>query len=97
MKYYRWAVGRALQGLAVHAIVEKRFKNRRLTDVDRTLESGHREQLQEALLESEDSTTVNTSFVSGSTCRFASPVPTSVGAGPPTREVCCGWPSASSS
>ena len=29
MKYYRWAVGRALHGLAIHAVVEKRFKNGR--------------------------------------------------------------------
>ena len=63
MKYYRWAVGRALHGLAVHAIVEKRFKNGRLAVVDRRLMSGTCGQLEEALFESEDSSTVNTSFI----------------------------------
>ena len=63
MEYYRWAIERALHGLATHAVVEKRLKNGRLTMVERRLESGQPSQLEEALVASEDSDTVSTSFI----------------------------------
>ena len=60
---YRWFVQRYLKGVAIYGqIIKKRSKNRVLS-VDRTLFSGTQDDLKQVLLESEDSHTLNTSFV----------------------------------
>ena len=60
---YRWFVQRYLKGVAIYGqIIKKRCKNR-VRCVDRTLFSGTQDDLKQVLLESEDSHTLNTSFV----------------------------------
>ena len=60
---YRWFVQRYLKGIAIYGqIIKKRSKNR-VRSVDRTLFSGTQDDLKPVLLESEDSHTLNTSFV----------------------------------
>ena len=60
---YRWFVQRYLKGVALYGqIIKKRSKNR-VRCVDRTLFSGTQDDLKQVLLESEDSHTLNTSFV----------------------------------
>jgi len=60
---YRWFVQRYLKGVAIYGqIIKKRSKNR-VRSVDRTLFSGTQDDLKQVLLESEDSHTLNTSFV----------------------------------
>jgi IS1 family transposase len=60
---YRWLVDRYLAGACVYGQVIKKRKKNRVTTVRRTLLCGTREQLEDALLNSEDSSTLNTSFV----------------------------------
>ena len=60
---YRWFVQLYLKGVAIYGqIIKKRSKNR-VRCVDRTLFSGTQDDLKQVLLESEDSHTLNTSFV----------------------------------
>ena len=63
MKYYIHAVQRAFKGEAIHAQVVKSFREKQLARVDRLLSQGHQDDLDEALSASEDSNSVNTSFV----------------------------------
>ena len=60
---YRWLVDRYLTGACVYGQVIKKRKKNRVTTVRRTLLCGIKEQLEDALLNSEDSSTLNTSFV----------------------------------
>jgi len=60
---YRWLMDRYLVGACVYGQVIKKRKKNRVTTVRRTLLCGTREQLEDALLNSEDSSTLNTSFV----------------------------------
>ena len=60
---YRWLVARYLVGACVYGQVIKKRKKNRVTTVRRTLLCGTRGQLEDALLNSEDSSTLNTSFV----------------------------------
>ena len=63
LELYRWFVQRYLKGVAIYGqIIKKRCKNR-VRCVDRTLFSGTQDDLKQVLLESEDSHTLNTSFV----------------------------------
>ena len=63
LELYRWFVQRYLKGIAIYGqIIKKRTKNR-VRCVDRTLFSGTQDDLKQVLLESEDSHTLNTSFV----------------------------------
>ena len=55
---YGWLVNRYLVGACVHGQVIKKRKNR-VTTVRRTLLCGTRKQLEDALLNSEDSSTLN--------------------------------------
>ena len=60
---YAGVVSKVFGFLCVYAQVIKDFRNNRIYRVDRRLVSGTEAQLHEALLDSEDSSTVNTSFV----------------------------------
>ena len=60
---YRWLVDRYLVGACVYGQVIKKRKKNRVATVRRTLLCGTKEQLEDALLNSEDSSTLNTSFV----------------------------------
>ena len=60
---YEWLVNRYLVGACVYGQVIKKRKKNRVTTVRRTLLCGTKEQLEDALLNSEDSSTLNTSFV----------------------------------
>ena len=60
---YEWLVNRYLVGACVYGQVIKKRKKNRVTTVRRSLLCGTREQLDDALLNSEDSSTLNTSFV----------------------------------
>jgi IS1 family transposase len=63
LELYRWFVQRYLKGMAIYGqIIKKRSKNR-VRCVDRTLFSGTQDDLKQVLLDSEDSHTLNTSFV----------------------------------
>ena len=60
---YRWFVQRYLKGIAIYGqIIKKRCKNR-VRSVERTLFNGTKTDLAQALVDSEDSQTLNTSFV----------------------------------
>ena len=60
---YRWFVQRYLKGIAIYGqIIKKRSKNR-VRCVDRTLFNGTKTDLTQVLFDSEDSHTLNTSFV----------------------------------
>jgi hypothetical protein len=60
---YRWLVARYLVEACIYGQVIKKRKKNRVTTVRRSLLCGTREQLDDALLNSEDSSTLNTSFV----------------------------------
>jgi IS1 family transposase len=60
---YAGVVSKVFSFLCVYAQVIKDFRNNRVYRVDRRLVRGTQPQLQEALFESEDSSTVNTAFV----------------------------------
>ena len=60
---YAWAVASMLSLVCVYAQVIKTRRKDRVVKVERRLISGTKEQLEEALLNSEDSWTINTSFV----------------------------------
>ena len=60
---YRWLVDRYLTGACIYGQVIKKRRKNRVTTVRRTPLCGTREQLEDALLNSEDSSTLNTSFV----------------------------------
>ncbi len=60
---YAWVAASKLSLVCVYAQVIKKRRKNRVTQVTRKLISGTQEQLEEALLNSEDSWTINTSFV----------------------------------
>ena len=60
---YEWAAKRLLPGICIYGQVIKKRQENRVVRVDRRLLLGTQEELDEALLYSEDSTTLNTSFV----------------------------------
>ena len=60
---YEWAAKRLLPGICIYGQVIKKRRENRVVRVDRRLLLGTQEELDEALLYSEDSTTLNTSFV----------------------------------
>ena len=60
---YAGVVSKVFGFLCIYAQVIKDFRNNRVYRVDRRLLSGTEAQLHEALFDSEDSSTVNTSFV----------------------------------
>ena len=60
---YEWAVKRFLTGVCIYGQVIKRRRENRVVRVDRKRLLGTQEQLEEALFHSEDSSTLNTSFV----------------------------------
>jgi IS1 family transposase len=60
---YRWFVQRYLKRVALYGQIIKKKSNNRFRSVDRTLFNGTKTALSEALLESEDSHTLHTSFV----------------------------------
>ena len=60
---YRWVVNRYLVGVCIYGQIIKKRKKNRVTTVRRSLLCGTQEQLDDALLNSEDSSTLNTSFV----------------------------------
>jgi IS1 family transposase len=62
-QFYEKAVRRVLDVLCVHGQVIKTRRNNRVIRVDRQLKIGTKARLAELLLESEDSETLNTSFV----------------------------------
>jgi transposase-like protein len=63
VEMYRWLVDRYLAGACIYGQVIKKRRKNRVTTVRRTPLCGTREQLEDALLNSEDSSTLNTSFV----------------------------------
>ena len=60
---YGWAVKRHLIGVCIYGQVIKKRKKNRITSVQRRLVRGSQEALENVLLNSEDSSTLNTSFV----------------------------------
>jgi hypothetical protein len=60
---YRWFAQRYMPGACVHGQVIKKRRKNRVTSVRRSLSGGTRRQLDYALFRSEDSSTLNTSFV----------------------------------
>ena len=60
---YEWAVKRFLTGVCIYGQVIKRRRENRVVRVNRKRLLGTQEQLEEALFHSEDSSTLNTSFV----------------------------------
>ena len=60
---YEWAAKRLLPGICIYGQVIKQRRENRVVCVDRRLLLGRRADLEEALFHSEDSTTLNTSFV----------------------------------
>ncbi|MFC2173791.1 hypothetical protein ACFLU6_14360 [Acidobacteriota bacterium] len=60
---YSWAVASMLSLVCVYAQVIKTRRKDRVIKVERKLISGTKEQLEEALFRSEDSWTINTSFI----------------------------------
>ena len=60
---YSWAVASMLSPVCVYAQVIKTRRKDRVVKVERKLISGTKEQLEEALFRSEDSWTINTSFI----------------------------------
>jgi len=60
---YEWAVKRLLAGICIYGQVIKKRRENRVIRVDRRLLLGTKSELEEALLHSEDSSTLNTSFV----------------------------------
>ncbi len=60
---YEWAVKRLLAGVCIYGQVIKKRRENRVIRVDRRLLLGRKSELEEALFDSEDSNTVNTSFI----------------------------------
>ena len=60
---YAWAVKRLLPFICIYGQVIKQRHNNRVTQIERRLISGTKTQLHLALFDSEDSSTLNTSFV----------------------------------
>ena len=60
---YEWAAKRLLRGVCIYGQVIKKRRENRVVRVDRRLLLGTQAELEEALLYSEDSTTLNTSFI----------------------------------
>jgi IS1 family transposase len=60
---YEWAVKRLLAGVCIYGQVIKKRRKNRVIRVDRRLLLGTKSELEEALFHSEDSSTLNTSFV----------------------------------
>ena len=60
---YEWAVKRLLVGVCIYGQVIKKRRENRVIQVDRKLLLGTKSELEEALFHSEDSSTLNTSFV----------------------------------
>ena len=60
---YEWAVQRLLTGVCIYGQVIKKRRENRVVRVDRRLLLGTQAELEEALFYSEDSTTLNTSFI----------------------------------
>jgi IS1 family transposase len=62
-EYYGRAIGELLPGACVHGQVIKQWRKNRVASITRSLRSGMPSQLDAALLNSEDSAIINTSFV----------------------------------
>ena len=60
---YEWAVKMLLAGICIYGHVIKKRRENRVIRVDRRLLLGTKSELEEALFHSEDSSTLNTSFV----------------------------------
>ncbi len=60
---YEWAAKRLLLGVCIYGQVIKKRRENRVVRVDRRLLLGTQGELEEALFHSEDSSTLNTSFV----------------------------------
>ena len=60
---YEWAAKRLLPGICIYGQVIKKRRENRVVRVDRRLLLGTQAELEEALFYSEDSTTLNTSFI----------------------------------
>ncbi len=60
---YEWAAKRLLRGVCIYGQVIKKRRENRVVRVDRRLLLGTQAELEEALFYSEDSTTLNTSFI----------------------------------
>ena len=60
---YEWAVRRLLVGICIYGQVIKKRREDQVVQVDRRLLLGTNEELEEALFQSEDSSTLNTSFI----------------------------------
>ena len=70
---YEWAVKRLLTGVCIYGQAIKKRRENRVVRVNRRLLLGTQAQLEEAVFESEDSSTLNTSFVAwiGAEMEFA--------------------------
>ena len=60
---YEWAAKRLLPGICIYGQVTKKRRENRVVRVDRRLLLGTQAELEEALFHSEDSSTLNTSFI----------------------------------
>ena len=60
---YEWAAKRLLSGICIYGQVIKKRRENRVVRVDRRLLLGTQAELEETLFHSEDSTTLNTSFI----------------------------------
>ena len=60
---YEWAAKRLLLGVCIYGQVIKKRRENRVVRVDRRLLLGTHEELEKALFHSEDSSTLNTSFI----------------------------------
>jgi IS1 family transposase len=60
---YSWAAKRLLGSVCLYAQVIKKWRKNRVVKVDRRLIIGTRSKMEQLLFESEDSSTINTSFV----------------------------------
>ena len=63
LELYRWFVQRYLKGIATYGQILNNRSNNRVRSVDRTIFSGTQDDLKQVLLASENSHTLNTSFV----------------------------------
>ncbi len=62
-EFYGRAVRQLFGSLAIHGQVMKRYRNNRVSQISRSLIQGTAAQLENALYNSEDSSTINTSFI----------------------------------
>jgi len=60
---YQWAAARLMQSICVYGQVIKERRNNRVSQIDRRLLIGSSPQLKRLLIDSEDSETLNTSFI----------------------------------